>query len=329
MNPDLGAPALEVGEWPDPQLRPGWVVVRVAYAGVNRNDVLWLKERNALPARSVIGSDGAGTVVAVGDGVTSVDVGTQVLVDPTLWWGAGDDAPADGFQLLGFPTQGTHAELVSVPAENVHRLPGRLGVDAAAALPLAGGTAWRAMVTRGGLSAGQTVVVTAASAGVGTFAVQMGAALGARVIAVTSTPEKAAAAVRLGAHSAVLRTSPGYAEELRAAVGEDGADLVMDSAGADWPVLLSTLRRGGRLVTVGRTAGLDGSVDIWRLFWEHLSILGSSLASPRDVAALLAHLETATWAPVVDAVIPVDDAAAAYARQGDPGRIGKVVLDLT
>lgn len=329
MNPDLGAPALRVGDWADPQPRPGWVLVRVASAGLNRNDVLWLRDRHELPAPAVIGSDAAGTVVALGDGVTGVEMGSEVLVDPTLWWGPDDAAPADGFELLGWPTQGTHAELVAVPAENVHRRPARLTVEQAAALPLAGGTAWRAVVSRGGLTAGQTMVVTAASAGVGTFAVQIGVALGARVVAVTSSPEKAAAAERLGADAVVLRTSPAYADELTEAVGPDGADLVMDSAGADWPVLLPTLRRGGRLVTVGRTAGLDGRVDVWRVFWQHLSILGSSLASPRDFTALLAHLETATWSPVVDEVLPLADVSHAYDRLGDPARVGKVVLDLS
>lgn len=329
MSPDLDQPALRVGDWPDPEPAPGWVLVRVARAGLNRNDELWVRDRNELPRPSVIGSDAAGTVVAVGDDVTGVEIGSDVLVDPTLHWGPDDGAPADGFQLLGFPTQGTHAELVAVPAENVHRRPARLTVEEAAALPLAGGTAWRAVVTRGRLTAGETVVVTAASAGVGTFAVQIAAALGAWVVAVTSSPDKAAAAERLGAHAVVLRTSSSYGDELRDAVGPDGAHLVMDSAGADWPLLLGVLRRGGRLVTVGRTAGLDATVDVWRVFWQHLSILGSSLASPRDFAALLAHLETASWTPVVDEVLPLHDVDDAYARLADPRRVGKVVLDLS
>ncbi len=329
LDPRTSASPVSVGEWPDPSVRPGWVLVRVTRAALNRNDAMWVDERHLLPGRAVIGSDAAGTVAAVGDGVSGVHVGDDVLVDPVLWWGPRDDAPQDGFQLLGHPTQGTHAELVVVPAENVHPRPARLSLEQAAGLPLAGVTAWRALVTRGGLAAGDTVVITAASSGVGSIAVQISAALGARVVTTTSTAARADAATRLGADAVVLRTSSRYADELREAVGPGGADLVLDTAGADWPVLLAVLRRGGRLVSVGRTAGPTGSVDIGTLFWQHLSVLGSSIGSPRDFAALLAHVEGASWAPVVDDVLPLSDATAAYERLAGPARVGKVVLDLT
>jgi NADPH:quinone reductase-like Zn-dependent oxidoreductase len=329
LDPAPDATPLRVGDWPDPGLPPGWVIVRVERAALNHNDALWVDERHLLPGPSVIGSDAAGTVVAVADDVTTVEVGSDVLVLPSLWWGAADDAPGPDFQLLGHPTQGTHAELLAVPAENVYRRPGRLGVEEAAALPVAGLTAWRAVVTRGGLIAGQTVVVTAASAGVGTFAVQIAAAIGARVVAVTSTPAKLETAVRLGASAGVLRTSSRFAEDLEDAVGPDGADLVVDSAGASWAGLLGVLRRGGRLVNLGRTASSTAGVDLPTLFWRHLSVLGSSMGSPRDFAALLAHVESSTWVPVVDEVVPLDEVATAYARLGDPERVGKVVLDLS
>lgn len=329
LDPAPDATPLRVGDWPDPDLPPGWVLIRVARAALNHNDALWVDERDLLPGPSVIGSDAAGTVVTVADDVTTVRVGSEVVVLPSLWWGDAEHAPGPDFQLLGHPTQGTHAELLAVPAENVYARPARLGVEEAAALPVAGLTAWRAVVTRGCLSAGQTVVVTAASAGVGTFAVQIAAAIGARVVAVTSSPQKVDTAVRLGASAGVLRTSATFAEDLRDAVGPAGADLVVDSAGASWPALLGVLRRGGRLVNLGRTASSTVEVDLPRLFWEHLSVLGSSMGSPRDFTALLAHLEGSAWVPVVDEVVPLDEVTTAYARLDDPGRVGKVVLDLT
>jgi zinc-binding alcohol dehydrogenase/oxidoreductase len=323
------ASALSVGAWPDPEVRPGWVLVRVTRAALNRNDAMWVDERHLLPGPAVIGSDATGTVEAVGADVVGVEAGDDVLVDPVLWWGPDDDAPQDGFELLGHPTQGTHAELVAVPAENVHPRPARLSPEEAAALPLAGVTAWRALVTRGALRAGDTVVVTAASSGVGSIAVQIATALGARVVTTTSTAARADAATRLGADAVVLRTSSRYADELREAVGPRGADLVLDTAGAGWPSLLGVLRRGGRLVSVGRTAGRTGAVDIGTLFWAHLSVLGSSIGSPRDFAALLAHVEGARWAPVVDEVLPLSDATSAYEQLEAPARVGKVVLDMT
>jgi NADPH:quinone reductase-like Zn-dependent oxidoreductase len=326
IDPDPSHVPVAVGDWPDPVASPGWVLVRVQRAGLNRNDAMWVDERDLLPGRAVIGSDAAGTVQAVGRGVRGVDVGSDVVVSPSLWWGDGDEAPAPGFQLLGHPTQGTHAELVAVPTENVHPRPSRLTVDQAAALPLAGLTAWRALTTRGGLRAGETVVVTAASSGLGTFAVQMAAALGARVVGVTSTTEKAASARTLGAEAVVLRTSPTYPADLRDAVGPAGADLVVDSAGAQWPALLGALRRGGRLVALGRNAAPTADVDTETLFWRHLSVLGSSVGSSRDFAAMLEHVTASTWVPAVDEVVRLDDAAQAYSRLDAATRTGKVVL---
>ena len=325
IDPDPSSAPVVVGDWPDPVPAPGWVLVRVQRAGLNRNDAMWVDERDLLPGRAVLASDAAGTVQAVGRGARGVDVGSDVVVSPSLWWGDGDEAPAPGFQLLGHPSQGTHAELVAVPAENVHLRPPRLTVDQAA-LPLAGLTAWRALTTRGGLQPGETVVVTAASSGLGTFAVQMAAALGARVVGVTSTAEKAALARTLGAEAVVLRTSPTYPADLRDAVGPAGADLVVDSAGAQWPVLLAALRRGGRLVALGRNAAPTADVDTETLFWRHLSILGSSVGSGRDFAAMLEHVAASTWVPVVDEVVRLDDAARAYSRLDAATRTGKVVL---
>lgn len=329
VDPSADTDPIRVQDWPDPEPPPGWVVVRVARAGLNRNDAMMVaRRRELLPRPSVIGSDAAGTVVALGDGATGVEVGTEVVVSPGLWWGPDDEAAGPDFDLLGDAVQGTHAELLTVPAENVHPRPGRLTLDQAAALPLAGVTAWRALVTRGRLAEGHTVVVTAASSGVGTFAVQIAVALGARVVAVTSSPAKQEAALGLGAHAVVSRRSQTYAADLRDAVGPAGADLVLDSAGAEWGALLGALRRGGRLVNVGRNASRHAEIDLGQLFWEHLSVLGSSVGSPRDFQALLDHVEQTDWVPVVDEIVTVADAADAYQRLDSEERVGKVVLDL-
>ena len=327
VTPHLADPPVSVADWPDPTVPTGWVLVRVIRAALNRNDALWLEARDELPRPSVIGSDAAGVVAAVGDEVHGVSVGDEVIVLPSLWWGDREDAPGTGFQVLGFPTQGTHAELVAVPAENVSARPSRLSWEQAAALPLAAVTAWRALVTRGGLRSGETVVVTAASSGVGTYLVQIAAALGAHVVAVTSSAAKLETATRLGAADGVLR-GPRLDEELRRVVGAD-ADLVVDSTGAEWPVLVGALRRGGRLVSLGRTAAAQATVDVNDLFWRQISLLGTSMGSPRDFAALLEHVDQSTWVPMVEETLPLEDIRTAYERLDDPARVGKVVLAIS
>jgi NADPH:quinone reductase-like Zn-dependent oxidoreductase len=180
-------------------------------------------------------------------------------------------------------------------------------------------------VTRGALKAGQTVVITAASSGGGTFAIQMASALGARVVAITSTGPRMEAAKALGAHVVLSRTTPDHADELKATVGH-GAGLVLDSTG-DWDPLLAALRRGGRLVSFGRIGSTQATVTVGRFFWEQLSILGTSMGSPADFAELLAHVEDRPWAPVIDSVFGLSKIHKAYERLASGERIGKVVVN--
>jgi NADPH:quinone reductase-like Zn-dependent oxidoreductase len=300
------------------------VIVRVLAAALNRLDEMTVAERSDLPAPAVIGSDAAGVVVAVGDGVTPGRIGQSVVVLPSLWWGSRDAHQGDAMEILGYPTQGTHAELVAVPVENVFAKPARLSWVEAAALPLAGVTAFRAVVTRGQVAEGQHVIVTAASSGVSSFVIQIASALGAQVTAVTSDTNKLAQALHLGATAGVLRTDDGLKR-----LEPRSADVVIDSTGAEWPALLDALRPGGRLVTLGKKAQAQVLVNVQPMFWRQLSIVGTSMGSPRDFAGLLKHVETHAWAPTIDSVYGLEQVAAAYARLDHPGRFGKVVLAMS
>lgn len=321
---DLSDPAVRVTAWPDPAAPRGWALVRLEAAGLNRLDSMILAGRTDLAGPSILGSDGAGTVVDVGDGA-DVEMGTTVVISPSLYWGDEDHAPGDRYEILGSPTNGTHAELVAVPAENLYPKPERLTWEEAAALPTAGVTAWRALVNRGRLQAGESVIVAAASSGVGTFAIQIAVALGARVVAVSSSEEKLDVARSIGAHATVLRTSSGFTDDLMEAT-DGGADLALDPTGALWQPLLQATRPGGRLVAVGKMASDTATVRVQTVYWKQVDILGSSMGSPGDFAALLDHMNQATWAPVIDSVSPLSDIRAAYARLDAADRIGKVIL---
>jgi NADPH:quinone reductase-like Zn-dependent oxidoreductase len=327
VSNDPAEPALAVVDRPDPELPDGSVLVRLRSAALNRLDQMSIDDRASLDQPAVLGSDGAGVVEAVGASVSGIEVGAEVVISPSLDWGDSEAVQGPDYEILGSPIDGTHAELVAVPAENVHRKPERLSWAETAALPMAGLTAWRALVTRGRLRAGETVVVGAASSGVSSFAIQIAAELGARVVAISSSEDKLDEARALGADAAVLRTSPDFRDELVAATG-GAADLALDPTGALWQPMIDSLRPGGRLVVVGRRASNDATVRVHSVFWKQIDILGSSMGSPADFAAFIDHVAQATWRPAIDSVHRLEDIEAAYDRLNAADRIGKVVLDI-
>ena len=249
------------------------------------------------------------------------------MILPSLRWGEREDASAPEFGILGGPEDGTYAELVKVPAENVYPKPSRLSWEEAAALPLAGLTAYRALFARAGLTAGETVLVLGAGSGVAAFAVQLARQAGARVLVTSSSAEKIERARELGATGGVDYTAGDWAAEVRELTGT-GVDVVVDSVGSTWPESLRCLRRGGRAVVFGATGGSEATLDVRPFYLEHLSLLGTTMGSPRDFAGLLAAVEGGEWSPVVDSVRPLAEAAAAHERMERGEHFGKLVLSV-
>ncbi len=309
------------GELPDPEPGPGQVRVDLVAAALNRRD-WWIRRggRAALPA--VLGSDGAGVVSAVGADVADVGIGDEVVIYPAKGWGDGEEAPAAEFEILGVPAQGTYAERVVVSADAVRPRPTGWSWAETAALPVAGLTAWRAVKTLGEARPGTTVLVPGAGGGAAAFAVQIAAALGARVLVTSSSEQKLERARSLGAAGGTDYREPGWPERI------GPVDLVVDSVGGEdvWTGALSCLRRGGRLVNFADTAGDYGRVLLARLFLEHQRIIGTTLGSPREFDSLLAHCGESTWRPVVDSVFPLAHARSAHERLDAADRFGKVVL---
>jgi NADPH:quinone reductase-like Zn-dependent oxidoreductase len=319
---------LRVVEHPDPRPRPGWVVVQIDHAGVTRHDVAMLGRYAWRVHPATPGSDGAGRIVAIGARVKRFGVGDPVVMSPWLGWRVGTRLPGPRVRVLGTHLPGTHAELVAVPAGNVFHLPSRLTAREAAALPMTGLTAWRALTTVGRLRQGETVVVSSASSAQGLVAIQIAAALGARVIALASDTRRQLA-LDCGATETVDSSDRFLAAHVREIVGGRGASLVLDTDGRHWAALLSGLRPGGRLVTVAtRPTGLT-SVDARLLAWRHLQILGSEGGSRQEFAGFLDHVDSTHWTPVVDAVLPLSEIARAYALLGHPTSTGGVVLDVS
>jgi zinc-binding alcohol dehydrogenase/oxidoreductase len=322
LGSEAADPVSVWSDWPDPMTAPGWVTVRVLAAGLNRNDALNVAGRLSREAPSIIGADGSGVVVEVSAGVVGWKVGDEVVVLPTLWWGDNESYPSSRFEVLGDTTSGTFAEFVSVPAENVFRAPERLSSVEAGVLPLAGVTAWRALITRGRLKAGQRLLVTGGSGGVATFAVQIGNAIGAEVEVTTSSLSKLARAVDIGASGGVVRE-----EGWETALLDAGPfDVVLDSSGANWPQLVESLVPGGTLVSIGRTINEHAQIPIHQLFIGQRHITGSTMGSPREFGALLTHIDESDWVPLVDSTFGFAEPSAAFNRLDQADRIGKVAF---
>ncbi len=299
---------------PDPEAGPGEVVVELRAAALNRRDLLVCGGTYPYPLPLTPGSDGAGI---------RRDTGEEVVIYPSLAWGDREAAPGPDFQILGGPRDGTFAELIAVPEANVFAKPARLSWEEAAALPLAGLTAYRALFSRGGLRAGETVLVLGAGSGVSTFAVQLAAQAGARVLVTSSSDEKIERSRALGAEGGVNYATSDWV----AAVQElGGADLVIDSIGSTWPQSLDCLRPGGRVVVFGATGGTEATLPVRPFYFGQWSLLGTTMGSPSDFAGLLAALDSGSWRPVIDSVVPLAEAPTAVEAMASAQHFGKLVL---
>lgn len=323
---ELGGPEkLVVEDIPQPVAAAGEILVKIKRAALNRRDVFitqGLYPGIALP--KTLGSDGFGEVAALGEGIEGPALGTPVVIDPTIGWNGGERVWSRTATILGMPRDGTLAEYVVVPAENVHPKPAGLSDDEAAAIPLAGVTAYRATVSRGNIGKNDLVLITGIGGGVQTFVLLFAKHAGARTIVTSSSDEKLARAKELGADFTInYRTSPEWHKELRK-IGEP--TLIVDSAGGETlSRALDAAAYGGRVVIYGATNG-NATIRPYSIFWKHLDVLGTSMGSPNDFAGMLALFNNAGLRPAVDRVYPLAQIAAAAERVRVNEQFGKVVL---
>jgi NADPH:quinone reductase-like Zn-dependent oxidoreductase len=325
---ETGGPAsLHVEEVEAPVAGPGEILVRVRRAAFNRRDVFITQGLYPGIVFPVIpGSDACGVVAAHGEGASGPPVGTSVVIDPMLGWGDDPRLWRPDATILGMPHHGTFAEYVAVPAGNVHPKPARLSEEQAAALPLAGLTAYRAVFTRGRCTQDDVVLIPGIGGGVQTFALQFVKSIGARAIVTSSSDAKLERAQALGADVAInYATAENWSKEVRAQSG-GGPTLVIDSVGGEtFAKALDVARPGARVVTYGGTTG-DAKIRMFSVFWKQLDILGTSMGSPADFRALLDHIAGGTLEPAIDEVVDFADVPAAAQRVLDGKQFGKVVV---
>jgi NADPH:quinone reductase-like Zn-dependent oxidoreductase len=335
----VGGPEhLRVRELPEPAIQsPDQVLIRIHAAALNRLDLL---VADGLPGVNysfphVMGSDGAGIVVALGSAVAGLRAGDRVMINPTVSCGKcprclqGEESLCSSLQVMGEHRTGTLAEYVVVPADNLALVPSAMPWPQAAAFSLATLTAWRMLVTRGGVLADETVLIWGIGGGVALAALLIARHLGARTIVTSSSEAKLEIARSLGADLTLNSREVDIGAEARKATGGIGVDAVVDSVGEQsWQHSLRSLRRGGRLIVCGATTGPMIGLDLRRLFWHQWSILGSTLGSRGEYAEIVKLAGEGKLWPIVDRVVPLDEALAAVGRLRRGEQVGKLVIEV-
>jgi NADPH:quinone reductase-like Zn-dependent oxidoreductase len=312
-------------------------LVRVHACALNHLDLI-VRGRGPAAGLSwphITGADGAGVVAGLGPGVTGVELGAAVVLNPALSCGAcrycraGEQSLCEHFGILGRDARGTMAELVVVPAANLYPLPASLPVVEAAAAPLVSVTAWRMLITKAQVRPGERVLVVGAGGGVATAAIQIARLAGAVVYASTSGPEKVRQAYVLGADQVIDYRSTDVVSAIMDLTGGEGVDIVVDSVGgATWEASLCCLGKGGRLVTCGATTAPIAPMDIRFMWRKQISLHGSTMANAREFRAAMGALAAGKLRPVVDRVFPLSEARAAQMFLESASQFGKVVLEV-
>ena len=316
---------------PQPIAEPGEVLVNLKTAALNHRDVFVQKglyPGTAVPV--ILGSDGAGVVEAIGELVDSQLIGREVIINPGLNWGDDPRFYSSTFKILGMPDNGTFAEYIAIPAKYVYSKPVHLSFIEAAALPLVGLTAWRALMTRATLKPGEKVLVTGIGGGAALTALQLAVAAGAEVWVTSGSDEKIERAKALGATGGVNYNDPDWHRNLMKATGGGKAgyfDVTIDSAsGPDFAKLTDTAAPGGRIAVFGGTTGNITNVAPSKVFFKQLNIFGTTMGSDSEFADMVAFVNQHQLKPVVDEVFALADAEQALRKMDAGKQFGKIVL---
>lgn len=321
----MEAGQFKVKDMQEPTAKNGEVVVRLKTAGINRRDLGLLKRYGDNPEALIIGSDGAGVIESVGEGVTDFAEGDEVIINPALRWYSNSDAPPAEFDILGMPDHGTFAEKIALSVEQIEHKPAHMSWEEAGSLVLPALTGYRALFTKGQLQQGQTLFIPGAGSGVATFLIQYAKNAGARVIVTSRSEEKRQHALRIGADRAIV-TDSDWVEEL----ADETIDLVIDSVGgATFNRSLDVLKKGGRIVIFGATTSDNVDFNLRSFFYGQYQLFGSTMGSRDELRELLNHMEKYDTHPAVDKVFALDKAQEAFDYLASGKQFGKVVLRIS
>lgn len=330
-----GPEVLRLEQVPEPEPNPGEVLVRMLGVSLNHLD-LWVRRGMpgvAVPFPRILGCDGAGEIAALGSGVSGLQVGERVIVEPGYSSGEsrqdreGNDHLSSDYGIRGEHSDGLDCELVAVPARYALPLPAGLDPIQASAAPLTFLTAWGMVVQRAKVQPNEAVLVIGGASGVGSAAIQMCREIGARVFTTASSDRKRELVRELGAEAVLDPAQPGWEKEVKRLTDGRGADVVVEHVGpATWDASMRALARAGRLVTCGGTTGAKVALNLPHLFIKNLSVLGSTMGPRKALPEILRRLAEGRWRVAVDRVLPLSDARAAHAALESREVAGKIVL---
>ncbi len=335
-----GPEVLEYTDFPTPQPKPGEALIRLHAAALNRMDVMvrngWPGIKLELP--HINGADGAGEIVAFGNGTSDtrgLEIGDHVVINANLGCGRcefcldGKDNMCLNWHLLGETVRGTYAEYVCLPVRQLYCLPNNFDLHQAAAVALVYQTAWHSLVTRGQVQKDDVVLIVGAGGGVNTASIQIARWIGARVAVVGSDAQKLEKAESLGADILIERSKvEDWSKAVFLATNKRGVDVVVDNVGTTFMQSLRTLRKGGRLLTVGNSASPKFEIDNRYMFAKHLSIIGSTMSTLSEFKEVMDLIVTGTFKPVIDTTFPLKEAASAQERLWRNENFGKITLDI-
>lgn len=316
---------------PMPVLAAGEALIKIRAASFNRRD-WWIQQGQYAGLKFPItpGSDGAGIVEDIRgtDNERQQWLGKRVIINPALHWTVDSAFQPPGFKILGLPDDGTFAEYVKVPIQNLFEQPAHLNAQEAAAIPLAGLTSYRAVFVKGQLKKGENVLITGVGGGVATFALQWAVHTGASVYVTSSQASKIEAAIQLGAKGGANYREEGWHDTLQAKAG--GFDLIVDSAlGDEFAHFPDLANPGGRIVFFGGTAGNIPALNGRKIFWKQLTIAGTTMGSATDFSGMLDFVNTHQARPAIDSVYPLEHADEAIRKMDDSSQFGKIVLNVS
>lgn len=318
-------------EWKEvdkPVLSAGKALVKIKAISLNRRDE-WIKEGKYPNIRygGILGSDGAGVVEAVADEKDNEWVGKEVVINPNIDWGPDAEVQSKNYTILGMPVNGTFAEYILVNTDRLQHKPFHLDFLQASALPLGGLTAFRALFRRGGLRHGQNVLISGFGGGVAQFAFLFAQAAGANVYVTSGSDEKVARALKMGAKGAYNYKKESNYSELWKTKG--GFDLVIDSAGGDQlNNFIKILKPCGKIVFYGATNGLPAKVDLYRMFWNQLSLLGTTMGNDNEFSEMLNFVSKHQIRPMIDSIRPFSKLVDSFNDITLPNKVGKIVFQV-
>jgi NADPH:quinone reductase-like Zn-dependent oxidoreductase len=323
-----GPGTIEFKDVPTPTPGNGQALVKMKATALNRRDD-WIREGKYPNIRFgvIMGSDGSGVVEAVGNEADHPWVGQEVVINPNIDWGPDLDVQSGKYTILGMPVDGTFAEYAVVPIDRLHHKPFHLDFLQASALPMGGLTAFRALFRKGELKGGQNVLISGFGGGVAQFAFLFAKAAGANVYVTSGSTDKLEKALKLGAKGAYNYKKESTYPDLWKTKG--GFDLVIDSAGGDQiNNFIKILKPKGRIVFYGATNGLPAKLDMYRMFWNQLSLLGSTMGNDHEFSEMLSFVSKHQIRPLIDSIRPFSKIADSFPDITKPNKVGKIVFQI-